>query len=76
MRSAGGPRIFGNGIISSYGETLHSLTAKTEKRPFVAERTAAQAYDIWHFQDVLWVVEDFDQLEQEFTRWAKLHELL
>jgi len=76
VQNPGGLRIFGNGIISSYGETLHSLTDKTEKRPFVPERTAAQPYDIWHFQEVLWIVESFDQLEREFARWARAHALL
>jgi phenylalanine-4-hydroxylase len=76
VQNPGGLRIYGNGIISSSGETLHSLTDQVEKRPFVPEQTARQPYDIWHFQDVLWVVESFDQLEREFVRWAKSHGLL
>ena len=76
VQNPGGLRIYGNGIISSSGETLHSLTGQVEKRPFVPEQTARQPYDIWHFQDVLWVVESFDQLEREFVRWAKSHQLL
>ena len=76
VQNPGGLRIYGNGIISSSGETLHSLTDQVEKRPFVPEQTARQPYDIWHFQDVLWVVESFDQLEREFVRWAKAHGLL
>ncbi len=76
VKNPGGLRIYGNGIISSSGETLHSLTDKTEKRPFVTAQTAAQPYDIWHFQDVLWVVDDFDHLEREFTAWARSHRLL
>ncbi len=76
VRNPGGLRIFGNGIISSSGETLHSLSDQVEKRPFVPEKTAAQPYDIWHYQDVLWVVDSFDQLEAEFVRWARSHRLL
>jgi phenylalanine-4-hydroxylase len=76
VKNPGGLRIFGNGIISSSGETRHSLTGKVEKRPFVPEQTARQPYDIWHFQDVLWVVDSFDQLEAEFVRWARAHGLL
>ncbi|HNC24897.1 MAG TPA: phenylalanine 4-monooxygenase [Opitutaceae bacterium] len=76
IRNPGGLRIYGNGIISSSGETVHSLTDQVEKRPFVPEQTAAQPYDIWHFQDVLWVVDSFDQLEREFVRWAKGRGLL
>lgn len=76
VKNPGGLRIYGNGIISSSGETLHSLTDKVERRPFVPEKAAAQPYDIWHFQDVLWTVDSFDQLEREFVRWAKSHRVL
>ena len=75
VQNPGGLRIYGNGIISSSGETLHSLTPAATKRPFVPEETAKQAYDIWHFQNVLWVVESFDHLESEFVRWSKSHGL-
>lgn len=76
IRNPGGLRIYGNGIISSAGETLHSLSDRVERRPFVPEQTAAQPYDIWHYQGVLWVVDSFDQLEAEFVRWAQEHRLL
>jgi phenylalanine-4-hydroxylase len=76
VKNPGGLRLFGNGILSSAGETLHALTAAVEKRPFVPEHAAAQPYDIWHFQEVLWVVDSFDQLEREFVRWARKHRLL
>ncbi len=76
IKNPAGLRIFGNGIISSYGETLHSLTDEVEKQPMLPEKVAAQPYDIWHFQETLFVVESFDQLELDFTRWAKHHQLL
>ena len=76
VKNPGGLRIYGNGIISSYGETLHSMGDAVEKRPFVPEQAALQPYDIWHFQEVLWVVDSFDQLEREFVRWAQSHQLL
>lgn len=71
-----GPRIYGNGIISSSGETLHSLTAPVDKIPYSPERLAAQPYDIWHFQETLFVIDSSDQIEREFVRWAKDHRLL
>ena len=76
IKNPAGLRIFGNGIISSYGETENSLTDKAIKKPMIPENVAAQPYDIWHFQDTLFVVDSFDQLESEFTRWAHEHELL
>lgn len=75
IRNPGGLRIYGNGIISSSGETLHSLTDQVTKLPAVPERIAAQAYDIWHFQDPLFVTSSFDELESEFVRWAREHRL-
>jgi phenylalanine-4-hydroxylase len=75
-KNPGGPRIYGNGIISSSGETQHSLTDKVKKIAYRPETLAAQPYDIWHFQDTLFVIESFDQLESEFVRWALDHRLL
>ncbi|MBI3885427.1 MAG: phenylalanine 4-monooxygenase [Opitutae bacterium] len=76
IKNPGGLRIYGNGIISSSGETQHSLTDKVKKIAYAPETLAAQAYDIWHFQDPLFVIESFDQLETEFVRWAKERSLL
>ena len=76
IKNAGGPRIYGNGIISSSGETQHSLTDKVKKVAYRPETLAAQPYDIWHFQETLFVIDSFDQLEAEFIRWAREHRLL
>jgi phenylalanine-4-hydroxylase len=71
IRNPGGLRIFGNGIISSYGEVLHSLTDEVTKLPFEPAVVAATPYDIWHFQDTLFVIDSFDHLGNEFDRWLK-----
>jgi phenylalanine-4-hydroxylase len=76
IRNPGGLRIYGNGIISSSGETQHSLTDQVKKVPYRPEVLAAQPYDIWHFQDTLFVIDSFDQLESEFVRWSLGHHLL
>lgn len=70
VRNRGGLRIFGNGIISSYGEALHSLTDAVTKRPFDPDVVAATPYDIWHFQDPLFVIDSFDHLGEAFDRWV------
>jgi phenylalanine-4-hydroxylase len=75
IRNRGGLRIYGNGIISSSGETVHSLTDRVRKEPFTPARLAAQPYDIWHFQDVLFVIESFDDLERQFDAWTARHGL-
>ena len=71
IKNPGGLRIYGNGIISSYGEVLHSLTDKVTKLPFDPDVVAATPYDIWHFQDTLFVIESFDDLGDQFERWVK-----
>ncbi len=76
ITNPGGMRIYGNGIISSSGETQHCLTDKVTKIPYTPERLAAQPYDIWHFQNPVFVIESFDQLENEFVRWARGRALL
>lgn len=76
IRAANGLRIYGNGIISSAGETLHCFDAAVAKRTFVPREVAEQPYDIWHFQDLLFVIDSFDQLEREFDRWTHEHRLL
>jgi phenylalanine-4-hydroxylase len=75
IRNRGGLRIYGNGIISSWGETQHSLTDKVRKEPYTPERLAVQPYDIWHFQDVLFVIDSFDDLERQFDAWTRRHSL-
>ena len=73
VKNRGGLRIYGNGIISSYGETQHSLTEKVVKKPFDPEVVAATPYDIWHFQDTLFVIDSFDHLADAFDDWVRRH---
>jgi phenylalanine-4-hydroxylase len=71
-----GVRIYGNGIISSYAEAQYSLTDKVEKRTFDLEKMSEQDYDVWHMQELLFVIESFEQLEQGFKEWATSKSLL
>jgi phenylalanine-4-hydroxylase len=66
-----GLRIYGNGILSSNGETKHSLTDAITRLPFDPDRITEQDYDVWHMQPLLFVIESFEQLAEEFERWAK-----
>jgi phenylalanine-4-hydroxylase len=75
VKNPGGLRIYGNGIISSFGETKHSLTDQVKKLPFAPETAGATPYDIWHFQDTLFVIDSFDQLGKAFDAWVRQHSL-
>jgi len=71
IRTRDGLRIYGNGILSSRAEALHSLTDAVAKLPFDADRIAEQEYDVWRLQPLLYVIDSFEQLADEFDRWAK-----
>lgn len=76
IRNPEGLRIYGSGIVSSPKEAVYSLSDVPVKHPFDIDVIAAKPYDIWHMQDELFVIESFDQLENEFDRWAKAQGLL
>jgi phenylalanine-4-hydroxylase len=75
IKNPGGLRIYGNGIISSYGETLNALSDKVRVHPFIPGVVAQQPYDIWHFQEKLFVVPSFADLEETFDAWCRLNGL-
>ncbi|GAB4177925.1 MAG: phenylalanine 4-monooxygenase [Calditrichia bacterium] len=70
IREQGQVKIYGNGILSSYKETLHCLTDQVEKKPFDLDVMSETEYDVWHLQPLLFVIESFDQLQEEFFAWA------
>jgi len=76
VRTRGGLRVYGNGILSSYAETRHSLTDAVTKLPFDADRIAEQDYDVWHLQPLLFVIDSFEQLVEGFDLWARRRRLL
>lgn len=62
IRERGEVRIYGSGLISSHGEAANALGPKVERRPFSLDAVIHQPFEIDQFQDVLFVVEPFDQL--------------
>jgi phenylalanine-4-hydroxylase len=70
VKEDGEPRIYGNGIVSSYQETFHALGQEVEVRPFDPEAMGAQSYEVWHVQPILYVVDSFEALKQGFEDWA------
>jgi phenylalanine-4-hydroxylase len=76
IRSPQGLRIYGNGILSSFREVQHSLTAAVEVRPFDPATIVEQDYDVWHMQPLLFAIDSFEQLQQGFRQWARGEGLL
>lgn len=76
IRTRRGIRIYGNGILSSHAEVRHSSTERVRKLPFDAEVVSERDYDVWHLQPLLFVVDSFEQLAEEFEVWAGRRGLL
>ena len=62
IREAGRVKVYGSGLISSHGDAANALGRDCERRAFSLEAVFAQPYAIDRLQDVLFVVEAFDQL--------------
>jgi len=62
VQEAGRTKVYGSGLISSHGDSANALGPKCERRPFSLDAVFNQAFEIDHLQDVLFVVDSFDQL--------------
>ena len=55
-------KVYGSGLISSHGDAANALGPKCRRRKFTLDAVINQPFEIDHFQDVLFVVDSFDQL--------------
>ncbi|MFO0827928.1 MAG: phenylalanine 4-monooxygenase [Phycisphaerales bacterium] len=73
IRERGAVRIYGSGLISSPGESKHSLTSPTvDRRPFDLERVCDTSFEIDHYQPILYVLDSFEQLRDAMTKYANM----
>lgn len=68
-------RIYGSGILSSPGEVVYCLGDKVKVHPFDSQKVIKQEFDIWHMQEELFIIESFEQLKEEFTKYSEDHKL-
>ncbi len=61
-----GPKVYGAGICSSFGETTHSLSANVEVVPFSLEQVINTEFKTDVVQTLYFELESFDQLFEEF----------
>ena len=80
MRSTQGLRVYGSGLLSSFGEIQHAVESDTVQRfPLQLEWVINQSFEIDHFQPLLFVVESFEHLYnmvndlEEWLRAGKLN---
>lgn len=64
IREQGTVKVYGSGLISSVGDGANALGPKCDRRPFSLQAVIDKPFEIDHFQDVLFVIDSFDQLSE------------
>ena len=61
--SGGALKVYGSGLLSSFGEIAHAIDSPDVQRvPFQIEWVINQGFEIDHYQPLLYVVDSFDHL--------------
>jgi phenylalanine-4-hydroxylase len=63
VREQGEVKVYGSGLISSHADAANALGPNCERRPFELDAVLNQSFEIDHLQNLLFVVEDFAQLD-------------
>ncbi len=62
IAEGGRTKVYGSGLISSTADSANALGPSCDRRPFSLEAVIAQPFEIDRLQDVLFVVDSFEQL--------------
>ncbi len=63
MRAPEGLKVYGSGLLSSYGEIAHAIDSpEVQRYPLQLEWVINQYFEIDHYQPLLFVVDSFDHL--------------
>ncbi len=63
MRSGADLKVYGSGLLSSAGEIAHAIeSAQVQRYPFQLEWVINQAFEIHHYQPLLFVIDSFEHL--------------
>jgi phenylalanine-4-hydroxylase len=75
MRGNGDLRVYGSGLLSSYGEIAHAIESpEVQRYPIQLEWVINQYFEIDHYQPLLFIVDSFDHLFElvgELERWMR-----
>jgi phenylalanine-4-hydroxylase len=75
MRGKDGLKVYGSGLLSSYGEIAHAIEdPEVQRYPLQLEWAINQSFEIDHFQPILFIVDSFDHLfglVDELEKWMK-----
>jgi phenylalanine-4-hydroxylase len=79
MRSKDGLRVYGSGLLSSFGEIEHAIVApEVQRYPLQLEWAINQAFEIDHYQPLLFIVDSFDHLfslVDRLEKWMRMGKL-
>jgi len=79
MRGSDGFKVYGSGLLSSYGEIAHAIEApEVQRHPMQLEWAINQGFEINHYQPLLFVVDSFDHLfslVDQLENWMKAGKL-
>jgi phenylalanine-4-hydroxylase len=79
MNSKAGLKVYGSGLLSSFGEIEHSIDSpEVQRYPIQLEWVVNQSFEIDHYQPLLFYVEGFDhlfELVDELESWMKRGQL-
>ena len=63
MRDGTGLKVYGSGLLSSYGEIEHAVeSSQVQRYPFQLEWVVNQSFEIDHYQPLLFIVDSFEHL--------------
>jgi phenylalanine-4-hydroxylase len=75
MRGNGDLKVYGSGLLSSYGEIAHSIDSpEVQRYPMQLEWVINQYFEIDHYQPLLFIVDSFEHLFDlvgELERWMR-----
>jgi phenylalanine-4-hydroxylase len=75
MRSLDGLKVYGSGLLSSFGEIGHSIESpEVQRYPIQMEWAINQSFEIDRYQPLLFIVDSFDHLFSlvgELEKWMK-----
>ena len=75
MESNAGLRVYGSGLLSSFGEIEHAVrSTETQRWPLQLEWAINQSFEVDHYQPLLFIVNSFDHLfsmVDRLERWMR-----
>ncbi|HWF46040.1 MAG TPA: phenylalanine 4-monooxygenase [Bryobacteraceae bacterium] len=75
MRSSAGLRVYGSGLLSSFGEIEHAIESPEVQRfPMQMEWVINQSMEIDHYQPLLFIIDSFEHLYElvgQLETWMK-----